>query len=166
MTELTYALLDQLFTVDIGDGKLYWKVAPKGHPRLLNKEAGSSRKTNSGKFYWHIKIGGIPYKRGHLIFLFVNGRLPHPCLDHIDGDSLNDRSSNIREATVTENAWNHKKRKRRIKLPMGVRILASGRFQARLGYRGAQLHLGAFDTPEDARSAHIKKRKELYGKFA
>lgn len=156
----------RLFRADLEAGKLFWAVAPRTHPRLLGKEAGSARKAHSGKAYWWIKIGGVAHKRAHLIFCLVHGHFPAPCCDHIDGDSLNDRPSNLRQATATENAWNHKRRARRIALPMGVRSTASGRFQARISLHGMQLHLGAFDTPAEAHAVYLTKRKELYREFA
>lgn len=166
MSEITRELILSLFTVEMRTGQFFWKVAPRTHPRLEGLEAGSIRRGHSGKSYWHIKIGGYPYKRSHLMFLVVHGRFPHPCADHEDGNSVNDRPENVREATVLENAWNHKKRARRIKLPMGVRITTSGRFMARLGFKGKQLSLGSFDTPKEAHVVYLEKRKELYGQFA
>lgn len=159
--------LRNLFDIDIKAGRLFWRSPPKQHPRLLGIEAGCPRTNHNGKRYWVVKIGKRHYRRGRLVYLVAYGRLPHPCVDHIDGDSLNDCISNLREATITENAWNHKGRSRRIQLPMGVRrIDSSGRFQARISFHGKQLHLGAFDTSEEARSVYIAKRKELYGEFA
>lgn len=123
--------------------------------------------SRGGKRYWVIKISRTSFKRGRLIFLAAHGRLPTPCVDHDNGDSLDDRKSNLREATVIQNAWNHKKRARRIDLPMGVRVLReSGRFQARISFHGRQIHLGAYDTPEQAHDVYLAKRKELYREWA
>lgn len=156
----------RLFRADLDAGRLFWAVAPRTHPRLLGTEAGSARASHSGKSYWHIKIGGVPFKRSHLIFCLVHGHFPSPCCDHIDGDSLNDRPGNLREATPTQNAWNHKRRARRIALPMGVRVTGSGRFQARITQNGQQIHLGVYDTPEEARALYLAKRRELFREFA
>jgi hypothetical protein len=155
------------FIVDSDRGILVWLVPPKNHGRMLGKEAGSVRNGRSGKNYVHVKKDRIALKRGWLIFLWVNGRWPNGCIDHINGNSTDDRSVNLREATITENAWNHKSRKRRIQLPMGVRT-TKGVFgyQARISYRKQQIHLGTFKTVEDARSAYLAKRQELYREFA
>lgn len=156
----------ELFRVDADAGRLFWKSPPKNHSRLLGLEAGCPRRASSGKLYWHIKIGARAYKRAHLIFCAVHGRWPSPLCDHKDGDSLNDRPENLREATTTQNAWNHKARSRRIRLPMGVRHMASGRFQARISHYGRQLHLGTYETPEQASAVYAAKRKELFGDYA
>jgi len=156
----------QLFRVDFDAGKLFWFCPPKQHPDLLGTEAGNSQPSHNNKHYWVVQVNGKKYKRAHIIFYLINGHWPKPCIDHINGNSLDDRPSNLREATFTENAWNHKKRARRICLPMGVRNLASGKFQARISYFGKQIHLGSFDTPDEAASVYQAKRKELYGQFA
>lgn len=159
-------LLYTLFDVDLANGTFTWKSPPPGHPRLLGTEAGSAR-PNRSKSYWVIKIGGKAFKRSRMIFLAVHGHWPSPCVDHINGNSLDDRIFNLREATVTENAWNHKGRARRQSLPMGVRLVAkSGRYQARISFNGRQIHLGAYDTPAEAQSIYIAKRRELFNEFA
>jgi hypothetical protein len=151
---------------DSNEGKFYWVSPPKQHPRLIGQEAGCACENGSGKFYWHIKINGKAYKRGHLVFLLKNKRMPKPLLDHVDGNSLNDKASNLREATVLQNAWNHKRRKRRINLPMGVRKNPSGTFAARIAVRGELKTIGTFPTPEKASDAYQSARRRYYGEFA
>lgn len=159
--------LDVLFFIDKVEGKFFWRAPPKAHPRLQGLEAGCPRPTHSGKKYWVIRINRRAYKRGHLMYLAVHGRLPAPCVDHINGNSLDDRPENLRQATATENAWNHKKRARKQALPMGVRLIpGSGRFQARIGVNKKQIHLGAYDTPEEAAAVYAIKRKEYFNEFA
>lgn len=168
MIEITQALLSELFDIDLEVGRFVWRKPPKCHPRMLGKEAGGPRpNSHNDKIYWVIRIGGTGYKRGRLVFFAANGRWPAPCLDHINGDSLDDRLANVREATITENAQNHKRRARRIALPMGVRLIAgSGNYQARISFNGKQHHLGAFATPAEAHAEYLAKRKEFYREFA
>lgn len=161
------ALLSDLFTWDLEAGKLFWRTPPKRHPRLLNQEAGGSRVNHGGKFYWVIKIEGKAHKRGRLIFFIANGRWPHPCVDHINGDSLDDRIKNLREATITQNAWNHSKRAKQSDLPMGVRLIkASGKYQARIAVNKRMIHLGVFSCPSSASATYQAARKEHYGEYA
>lgn len=165
--DITAERLARLFFIDFENGRLFWREPTKYHPRLVGIEAGCTSKQHNGKQYWVVKIDGRAFKRGRLMFIALHGRMPTPCVDHINGDSLNDRPENLREASITENSWNHKARARRIKLPMGVRISASsGRFQARISYNKKQLHLGAFDTPEEASAVYQAKRREMYREFA
>lgn len=152
--------------VDVNAGKVKWIDATKHHVPLNGTEAGCSRISHSGKFYWHIKIDGTPIKRANIIFLFAYGRWPEPMVDHINGDSLDDRISNLREVTATQNAWNHKGRKKKTGLPMGVRELPSGRFQARIACNHKKIQIGTFSTLEQAVSAYQQKRKEMFGDYA
>jgi hypothetical protein len=166
MKELSKEVINHLFTIDLERGIFYWKNPSKFHNEVIGKEAGCSRAGRSGKKYWIIKINGYPYKRGHLLFLFINGKFPSPCIDHINGNSLDDRPINLREATFLQNAWNHKSHKRRLKLPMGVRSQKSGNYEARITYKGKQLHLGAYKTVKEAELIYIAKRKELYANYS
>jgi len=154
-------ILDR-FEVDLINGKFFHKAPVRGRS---GQEAGSVWRGH-GKAYRYIKIAGRSYVTARLMFLVVHGRWPVPCVDHIDGDSLNDRPANLREATFTQNAWNHKGRAKKSDLPMGVRRTPKGRYVARIGYHKRQISLGAFDTPEEAHLAHVRKKRELFGEFA
>jgi hypothetical protein len=127
------------FSVDYERGQLFWKSVSKYHCARNGREAGYARDSHTGKKYWVIRWNGKSYKRGHIIFFLGHDRWPSPCLDHINGDSLDDRPENLREATFTENAWNHRKRAKRSALPMGVRQphVSSGHLRdARAGASG------------------------------
>ena len=158
----------RIFRVDMESGRLWWAIRPKCHAQLFGQEAGGPRRSHSGKSYWIVRAGGKAWKRAHLVYCVMHGRFPSPCVDHINGDSLDDRIANLREATITENAWNHKKRRRPSAsgLPMGLRVTRYGRFVARIGYRGKQIQIGVFATQAEAHAAYLAKRMELYGQFA
>jgi hypothetical protein len=154
------------FIVDFDNGVILWKTPPKHHKELLMKNAGTCQRNKNGKEYWLIRIMGKGYRRGHLIFFAYHGRFAFPCIDHINGNSLDDRLENVREASILENAWNHKSRKKKSKLPMGVRIAQSGRFVSRIGYKSKLITIGTFNTVDEAHASYIQKRKELYGEFS
>lgn len=165
---LTKERLEFLFAADLQRGRLYWRNVSKYHAEKVGQEAGCPVRNHCNKFYWVVTIDGRKYKRAHLIFCLAYGRFPSPMVDHKNGDSLNDAISNLRNATVTQNAWNHKTRKRRIALPMGVRFSKRNhnRFEARISFHGKQIALGTFDSVEHAQEVYASKRKELYGEFA
>lgn len=157
--------MDRVFHVSEYEGDIIWVVPPKSHPRMFRKSAGSSRPTHNGKRYVCIKKDRRVFRRSWLMFLWVHKRWPQECIDHIDGNSTNDRIENLREATITENAWNHKKRARRIQLPMGVRLTKYGRYHARIACNKKLIAIGTFDTPDAAHQAYLEKRKELFGDY-
>lgn len=158
--------LAQRLRVDIDNGTAVWIDASAQHTGLNGREAGSARTSHSGKRYCHIKVDGVPLKRSHIIFLFAYGHWPDDQIDHINGDSMDDRIVNLRAATATQNAWNHKRRAKASSCPMGVRRLESGRFQARIACNKKTVHLGTFATEHDAAQAYQQHRKELFGDYA
>lgn len=152
--------------VDVVAGAVTWIDATKQHVGLNGKVAGSPRANHCGKQYWHVKVNGQPIKRSHIVFLFATGRWPVLQIDHINGNSLDDRISNLREASPTQNAWNHKTRAKASTCPMGVRKLPSGRFQARIAVEKRKVCIGTFDSEIQAEQAYQQKRKELFGEYA
>ena len=147
-------------------GEFFWIKPSKYHLDLLGKIAGGARNSRRNKKYWVIKLNGKTYKRGRLVYLVTHGKWPEPCVDHINGNSLDDRPENLRQATIMENSWNHKCRKRKLSLPMGVRTNPTGTYSARIAVNKKQIHLGYFKTIEEAQSVYQAARKEMYGQFA
>lgn len=157
----------KMFHLDEKEGTLYWREVSKYHAEKNGRIAGGPVHNHIGKEYWTISINKRKYKRSQLVFLYVHGYFPRPMVDHINGNSLDDRPENLRQANKFQNAWNHHKRARRIDLPMGVRrVNTSGRYTARISYFKKQITLGTFDTPIEARQVYLAKRKELYGDFS
>jgi hypothetical protein len=146
-------------------GVFVWLKPSPYHSEKTGREAGTFTPSRAGKLYCNITIGGKKLKRSRLAWLYMTGEWPTNQVDHINGNSCDDRWANLREATATQNAWNHKHRARRISLPMGVREL-SGRYQARLAVNKQMIHLGCFDTPEEASATYQQAREVHYGEFA
>lgn len=162
---LDAAALKLRMRYDPETGEFVWLRPPAVHPRLFGKPAGLAT-PNRNKAYHVIQIDGVKHKRSRLAWLYMTGDWPAHQVDHISGDSLDDRWINLREATPTQNAWNHKGRAKAADLPMGVRKNAGGSFSARLAVNKQMLHLGAFETPGEASAAYLKAREVHYGEFA
>lgn len=158
--------LRQLFHYNQRSGELIWVNPPKNHTRMLGKSAGSLRHSRNGKCYLWVKINGRAYSLSRLAFLWMTGRWPADQIDHKNGDSLDNRWVNLREATRLQNSWNHKGRAKSTALPMGVRERPNGGFEARIRKEGTTHYLGTFPTVSSARLAYQRKRKEFFGEFA
>jgi hypothetical protein len=86
--------------------------------------------------------------------------------DHINGNTLDNRRSNLREVTQAQNLINKKVASHNTSQYKGVRHLKeSNRWEARIG-QGSQETLGYFDTAEDASFAYDKAALERYGDLA
>lgn len=82
-------------------------------------------------------------------------------VDHRDGNPLNNRPGNLREATRLQNVVN---RRVKSKLPTGVEQ-AGPKYVARIRTQGRRLHLGTFDCPHQAHQAWRAKAVELHGEY-
>ena len=88
-------------------------------------------------------------------------------VDHIDGNGLNDQQPNLRVCTKAENGCNQQLRKTTISGFKGVSwITDEQRWRAQIGVGGRRLHLGRFDTPEEAHAAYCAAAIRSYGEFA
>jgi hypothetical protein len=86
-------------------------------------------------------------------------------VDHINGDGLDNRMCNLREATVSQNNRNRPLRGSRTGY-RGVYIKAPGRWHARLKLNGKNLYLGSFGDPADAARAYDAAAFDAVGEFA
>lgn len=143
-----------LLRYDPQTGIFTWRVRAKG------KRAGSA----NDRYRW-IKVAGRRYLEHRLAWFYVTGEWPANTIDHVDGNPLNNRFANLREATQQQQNFNS--RGRWLSLwPKGVTFdRRRGRFRAQLTLNGKNFHLGMFDTPEEANAAYLAKAQELHGKF-
>lgn len=87
-------------------------------------------------------------------------------VDHQNGNGLDNRRSNIRIATHSQNGMNKGITSRNRSGYKGVSMHPCGKWQARIAANKQEFHLGLFDSPELAFEAYRKKAVELHGEFA
>ena len=102
--------------------------------------------------YVCIAIDGKRYKAHRLAWLYVYGDFPKLCIDHIDGDKSNNRISNLRQASHSENIQNQR---RATKANSSGLIGASqykrtNKWQSVIGINGKNKHLGYFKSAAEA----------------
>lgn len=85
------------------------------------------------------------------------------CIDHINGDSLDNRLSNLRICTVKQNTQNIRKGNKIIGISKSPN--KNNRWIARIMSNYKTINLGYFDTYEEAVIARLKKEKEICGEF-
>jgi hypothetical protein len=87
------------------------------------------------------------------------------CVDHRDGNGLNNRRNNVRVCTPQQNqqAMGVTRRNR-----LGVKGVypTRGGFGANICFNRKNYNLGRYDTIEEAKAAYDKRANELFGDFA
>lgn len=86
--------------------------------------------------------------------------------DHINGDTLDNRRSNLREATPRQSVWNRSKYKNSASSYKGVQWNGASWTAKIKDNDGAAIFLGAFDKEEDAAKAYDYHALRLRGNYA
>jgi hypothetical protein len=144
------------------DGVLYWKNPsnPKKTP------CGSVAGTISPRGYVHIQYKRKLYKAHRVIFLMFNGYVAD-IIDHIDGNTSNNRPENLRAATHLGNARNAKKRKDNKSGHKNVFWNKSAnKWAVSLSVNNKLRHFGYFEDLELAAFVASEARDKYHGEFA
>jgi hypothetical protein len=141
------------------DGELYWKK-DKG-----DGKAGALAGTKTQK-YRTIKFNGKNYMLSRIVFFMFNGYYPKN-VDHIDGDTWNNKIENLRAATPAENNRN---RKLATNNKTGVKGLSfctqMKKYKAQITKNYKQIHLGYYEDIELAELVVDMARDKYHGSFA
>jgi hypothetical protein len=99
---------------------------------------------------------------------FLNNYEDKECVDHIDGDKLNNNLYNLRFATKQQNNFNRKKISGEMtSVHKGVSWQQrEKKYSAKIKFNGKDYWIGYFRTEDEAAHAYNKKAKELFGQFA
>lgn len=88
-------------------------------------------------------------------------------LDHKDRDKLNNRESNLRFSTASQNGHNSKMFSNNTSGYKGVTYNANAKsFSCRIAVEGKRIHLGYFDCPVQAAIAYNEAAIKYFGEFA
>jgi hypothetical protein len=123
--------------------------------------AGRPHKSEGGKLYWAVRVGGEQILAHRLAWFYVAGRWPSAEIDHEDGNGQNNSFVNLKEATRLSNSKNlslHRKSRTGV---TGVRPRPGGRFEAAIFCNGQHHHLGMHDTFDAAVAARRKAEQDL-----
>ena len=121
-------------------------------------------------YSWYLDSRGYAtrYSRGKYIGMhrMVNDTPDGMLTDHINGDRLDNRKSNLRTCTRAQNGMNRGKQRNNTTGHKGVYSIPSDRWRAQITFRGKRINIGTFDEIDDAISAHRATSKKYFGSYA
>ena len=136
-----------------------------------NKVAGYFHVDNRGYKSYKLTIRYNNKKHdircSRIIMLLNNGFLTNgKVTDHINNNTLDNSSKNIREATISENCRNSKLRKNNTSGIKGISWdKKRNKWEVKLYVNYKKIHIGYFLSLEEAKEAISQARKKLHGEF-
>lgn len=147
------------------DGLLKWKVN-RGRVKV-GDTAGTPMTTEWGHTYLKVRCCGEQYLVHRVIWQMFNGEIPEKMvIDHIDGNTMNNKIENLRLCTNTQNAQNIHHGRGKYSTKKGVSFSKKqNKFVAQININGKNTWLGSFDSEEDAFLAYEEAGKYYFGEF-
>lgn len=143
--------LNKLFKYNPETGNLYRKISVSYNTRIGDKVG-----CPNNKGYSLVRIYGALYKVHRIIWKMCHGVDPEQ-IDHIDGNTSNNRIKNLRSVTQKKNNKNKKRCKDNASGHIGVSWYdQTNKWCAQIGVDKKRIHLGYFSNKDEA----IKVRKE------
>jgi hypothetical protein len=112
--------------------------------------------------YKTVRVAKRSYKLHRLIWLLVYGRWPAGDVDHINGIRDDNRLCNLRDVTRQTNLQNQRTANGRTGLLGAYFDRRKGTFYARISMKNKAIHLGTFNTPEEAHAAYINAKRQMH----
>ena len=121
-------------------------------------------------YTWSYSNGyAVSGTRGNLVYMhqLIIDAADGMIVDHVNGNRLDNRESNLRAASYSQNQAN---RERSYKNQSGYKGVwlnkRAKRWQAEICVQGKRIHLGYFDCAEDAARAYNTAAIQHFGEFA
>lgn len=164
---LTAERLRELLHYDPDTGVFIRRV--QSSPRIkVGDVAGDVRQVRRDGFYRRISVENRRYAAHRLAWLYVHGEWPPDGfdIDHIDGDGRNNRITNLRLATRSQNGANRRLQVNNASGMKGVSFYRkTKKWKAQISVRGHVKSIGYFKTIEEAAAAYRAAASEHFGEF-
>lgn len=158
---LTQQRLRESLSYDPNTGIFRWRYSHIR--RVAGREVGNI----SVHGYKLITIDNEKFRASRLAWLYMTGEWPKADIDHINGDPADDKWSNLRAATESENMRNTKLRADNTSGSRGVSWnKRRNKWHVRVNVNNMLYHVGYFDDFGQAKAARDAKASILHGAFA
>lgn len=169
---LTHKDLLELLSYDPSSGKFTWLYRPietfadSNHGKIWNSRFAGKLVPGSinTKGYLQFAIHGKRMLYHRIVWFYVHGNWPKNQIDHIDGDKVNNKIGNLREATNSQNQQNLRMHKK-----YGINTLLGASyhkrdktFHARITINGKLFYLGRFATELDAHNRYVEEKRKIH----
>tara|TARA_R110002012_G_scaffold318308_1_gene536377 strand:+ start:22505 stop:23146 length:642 start_codon:yes stop_codon:yes gene_type:complete len=154
MGEITQEKLNKVFEYNPNTGVIKYKVD------TLRNSKGDIATYNHTGGYENICINTKNYLAHRIIYMYMTGKMPE-YIDHINHNRKDNKWSNLRNVTHLENNTNTSLSKNSSSNYNGISLIKStGKYRAYINKDYNQIHLGVFNTIEEAKKVRDKANKE------
>jgi HNH endonuclease/AP2 domain len=147
---LDYNTAVSIWRYDPDVGNFYWLISPRYKVNIGDRAGYNSQG------YWNLSYGCNLYRAHRVAWLMMTGEWPEDQIDHKDRNKLNNRWSNLRQATNAENIRNQALRSNNKSGVKGVHINKRGEYVAQLIVNRKHVLCAYFETLEEAREAYVQ----------
>jgi Demerecviridae HNH endonuclease len=157
------AIVAEYLSYNPDTGLFIWKKSAS-NKRMTGKIAGSFQLIGKGERII-ISIFGQRHPASHIAWLLMTGEWPAGIIDHKNNIGTDNRWSNLRPATDTQNRINSRLRENNTSGYRGVSRSKTGQYWvAVIGVKNR--YIGTFYTREAAARAYDDEAVKRYGEFA
>ena len=113
--------------------------------------------------YIRFTVDRVFHYAHRLAWLYVYGEFPDGVIDHINRQKQDNRISNLRISDHSKNGHNSNLSRRNKTGYTGVTFSPfAGKYRSCLVKNRKRIHIGYFDTPEEAHFAYLQAKQKLY----
>lgn len=158
---ITHKYLKEVLGYNEITGVFTWLVNRNSYRGKV--KVGAVANNVSAHGYIRIGIDGTRYQAHRLAWFYVYGKWPRSQIDHINRDRLDNRISNLREASDAQNKQNLGLNSRNTSGVTGVTWdKQRQKWFAKINHNYKQIPLGRFDNIQDATNAYAEAKRRLH----
>jgi len=152
-------LLRELFCYDPETGFITNRIS------RTSRKAGARAESVDTRGYFQVYAGGALRLAHRVAWTMHHGKEPAGFIDHINGDTADNRIANLRECSHSENMRNKRVNSSSRSGIKGLNRVGPS-WRANVGVSGQRFHLGSFRSKDEAITAIKIAREKLHGTFS